>query len=140
MKKFKHLFTALAIVFVAFSVSGCKDGLHSDQLFVSVELHLSNPSGKTIHCEYTLKAVFDRLNEGAWELLNNKDVISVSIMAVGEGTDFIYEKRFDHQASGSFDFELDDETDGVSVDLSAEFDKSTGYDLVNTTARIWINK
>lgn len=139
MKKFKHLFTALAIVLVAFSVSGCGYQQKGKSL-VSGVVYLSNPSGKTIHCEYTLKAVFDRLNEGAWELLNNKDVISVSIMAVGEGTDFIYEKRFDHQASGSFDFELDDETDGVSVSLCAEFDKSTGYDLVNTTSRIWINK
>lgn len=39
MKKFKHLFTALAIAFFALSVSGCKDGLGSGKHLVSVKLN-----------------------------------------------------------------------------------------------------
>ena len=114
MKKFKHLFAALAIVLVALSVSGCKDGLHSDQLFVSVELHLSNPSGKKIHCEY---AIDQSGGDSGYGLVDNKHIALVYIIAGGLHTNYSFTKEIRNQASGSVDFELDDETDYVEVEV-----------------------
>ena len=122
MKKFKHLFAALAIVLVALSVSGCGKDMRAWQHLVSVELYLSNPSGRIIHCEYSLKHFIETLDDngkdiGKYELVNDNSVALVYFVAKGLHTNYNSTKEIRNQASGSVDFELDDETDYVQVEV-----------------------
>ena len=139
-KTFKHLLAALAIVLVALSVSGCKDGLGSGKHLVSVNLKASNPSGKTIHCEYSLSHYVGTNGESKYALVNNDHVTMVYLVAGGIGTKYSFTKEFRSQASGSVDFELDDETPGVEVEVRVLMTDDSPYDkkiyTENTSCRI----
>lgn len=133
MKKFKHLFTALAIVLFALSVSGCKDGLGGGKHLVSVKLNASNPSGKMIHCEYSLSHYVGTNGESKYALVNNNHVAMVYIIADGSSTNFHFKKGFKNQASGSVDFELDDETKNVDISIYVQMTDDSPYDEKDCT-------
>ena len=108
-KMFKHLFAALAIALVALTSCSTADPEES----FHVDAKIKN-SGKKIHVDFTVRGKF-RDEEGNLKTVGEGDVSAVYIFVDGLDSKYHYQTGVHDQVSGSFDFEVDEQTWHVEI-------------------------
>ena len=118
-KTFKHLFAALTVVLLALSSCELLDPKAENPYLIEVKVNLTNPSGKTVHCDFSIIGVV--IESGKERALTASDITQVYVFAQGVGSNYHDRKEFrtGGLTSGSADFELDDGTTVVEVTVRA---------------------